>query len=139
RGTRTAPSRAQAGASLLSAPACARKGESARCRGAASPSALVELEHRQERLLRHLDAADLLHPLLSLPLLLEQLFLARDVAAVALRDHVLAKRLDRLARDHVRADRGLNGDVVLLARDALAQLLGQRASHLVCLLAVHDQ
>src|SRR5688572_11263717 len=46
-------------------------------------------EHRQERLLRDLDAADLPHALLALFLLLEQLALARDVAAVALRGDVL--------------------------------------------------
>src|ERR1019366_5340446 len=45
---------------------------------------LAQLEHREERLLGHLDAPDLLHPLLALLLLLEQLALARDVAAVAL-------------------------------------------------------
>src|SRR5947209_17027180 len=39
-------------------------------------STLVELEHREKRLLRHLDAADLPHPLLSLLLLSMQLFLA---------------------------------------------------------------
>ena len=50
------------------------------------PRALaVKREHRQERLLRHLDRADDLHALLALLLLLEQLALARDVAAVALR------------------------------------------------------
>ena len=48
-------------------------------------SLLVERQHGQERLLRHLDRADLLHPLLALLLLLEQLALAGDVAAVALR------------------------------------------------------
>src|SRR2546423_76460 len=35
----------------------------------------AELEHRQERLLRHLDPAHLLHPLLPRPLPLEQLAL----------------------------------------------------------------
>jgi hypothetical protein len=40
-----------------------------------------------------------LHALLAFLLLLEQLALARDVAAVALGEHVLAQRLDRLARD----------------------------------------
>src|SRR3954453_8426846 len=56
----------------------------------------ADLEHRQERLLGHLDPADLLHALLAFLLLLEQLALARDVAAVALGDHVLAHRLHRL-------------------------------------------
>ena len=56
----------------------------------------------------NLDGADLLHALLAGLLLLEQLALARDVAAVALREHVLAARLDRLARDDPCADRGLD-------------------------------
>ena len=56
----------------------------------AQAQSLVEPERRDERLLRHLDATDLLHALLALLLALEQLALARHVAAVALRDHVLA-------------------------------------------------
>src|SRR5204862_7592556 len=79
----------------------------------------ADREHAQERLLRHLDPADLLHPLLAFLLLLEQLALARDVAAVALGDHVLAHGLDRLARDDLRADRGLDRDPDLLPRDPL--------------------
>src|SRR3954469_13398886 len=96
------------------------------------------IEYRQERVLGHLDAPDLLHALLALLLALEQLALARDVAAVALGGDVLAVGLHRLARDHVRADRRLDRYVVLLARDALAQLLGEAAPELVGLVAVHD-
>src|SRR5712692_6729048 len=44
----------------------------------------LALEDRQERLLRHLDLPDLFHAPLPLLLLLEELALARDVAAVAL-------------------------------------------------------
>src|SRR6185437_9160505 len=75
---------------------CASRGPSARL------LSLPDAEHREERLLRHLHPADLLHALLALLLLLEQLALARDVAAVALREHVFAPRLDGLARDHAR-------------------------------------
>src|SRR5829696_3780961 len=64
---------------------------------------VAELEHGEEGLLRDLDAADLLHPLLALLLLLQQLALARDVAPVALGDDVLAEGLHRLARDDARA------------------------------------
>src|SRR5262249_17377926 len=53
-------------------------------------SRIVRLEYRQERLLRDLDLADLLHALLPLRLLGEKLALAGDVAAVAFRRHVLA-------------------------------------------------
>ena len=55
---------------------------------------LADLQHGQEGFLRDLDRADLLHALLAFLLLLEQLALARDVAAVALGDDVLAQRLD---------------------------------------------
>src|SRR6266550_1540225 len=66
---------------------------------------LVNLQDRQERLLRDLDRPHLLHPFLSLLLLLEQLALARDVAAVALGGHVLTQRADGLAGDHFGPDR----------------------------------
>src|ERR671929_163698 len=92
---------------------------------------LVQVEHGEERLLRHLDAADLLHPLLPRLLLLEQLALARDVAAVALREHVLALRLHRLACDHSRADRRLDRHVEELARDLLPQALDERPATVV--------
>src|SRR5262245_49327235 len=53
---------------------------------------VVDAQHREEGLLRDVHGADPLHPLLAFLLLLEQLALARDVSAVALRDHVLAQR-----------------------------------------------
>src|SRR5579884_3896797 len=101
--------------------------------------ALPDVEYGEERLLRHLDRADLLHPLLPRLLLLEQLALARDVAAVALREHVLAPRLHRLARDHARPDRRLDRDVEHLARDLLAELLDEEPPAVVRGLARRDQ
>src|SRR6476661_11274766 len=77
---------------------------------------------RDERLGRDLDAADVLHPLLAGLLLLEQLALAADVAAVALGEDVLADRPDVLAGDDARADGGLDGHLVLLPRDELLEL-----------------
>src|SRR5438270_790253 len=50
---------------------------------------LVNLQYRQECLLRDLDRPDLLHPLFAFFLLLEQLPLSRDITAVTLREHVL--------------------------------------------------
>src|SRR6267142_2068275 len=82
---------------------------------------LVQVENGEEGLLRHLDAADVLHALLALLLLLEQLPLAGDVTSIALREHVLAARRDRLPRDDPRADRRLDRDVEHLPRDLLAQ------------------
>src|SRR5256885_16119404 len=82
---------------------------------------LPYLQHGQERLLRHLDPAHLLHALLARLLLLEQLALPRDVAAVALRDHALAHRLPPLPRDDLRSDRRLDRPLELLARDPSAR------------------
>src|SRR3954453_17793274 len=75
------------------------------------------VEDREERLLRDLDVADLLHPLLAFLLFLQELALAGDVAAVALGGHVLAQGRDRLAGDHAAADGGLDGDLELVAVD----------------------
>src|SRR5437763_16375093 len=89
-----------------------RRRRSARIRCASrAPSALLPLadvENGEEGFLRHLDRTDLLHSLLPRLLLLEQPPLARDVAPVALREHVLPFCLHGLARDHARADRGLD-------------------------------
>src|ERR1041385_5697153 len=98
----------------------------------------VHLEHRQKRFLRDLHRAHLLHPLLSLFLLLEQLALAGHVAAVALRRDVLAQRADRFPGDHLRADRGLDHHLEQLSRDQLAQLLRDLLAPLVRLVAVDD-
>ena len=56
------------------------------------PSVALQVEHRQEGRLRHVDLAEGLHALLALGLLVEQLLLARDIAPVALGEHVLAYR-----------------------------------------------
>src|SRR5947209_11799897 len=87
--------------------------------GRKRPLAVVHLERGDEGRLRDLDVADLAHPLLALLLLLEKLLLAADVAAVALGQHVLAQRADRLARNHPAADRRLDGDLEELAWDQL--------------------
>lgn len=79
-------------------------------------------ERGHERLLRDVDPADGLHPLLALFLLLEQLALTADVAAVTLREHVFADGADVLARDDLGADRSLHGDFELLTRDELLEL-----------------
>jgi hypothetical protein len=86
-----------------------------------------------------LDRPDLLHPLLALLLLLEQLALPADVAAVALGQHVLALGLDRLPRDDARPDGGLDRHVEELARDDLAQPLDHHLAGRVGLVAVDDQ
>src|SRR6266581_1273166 len=65
--------------------------------------ALFDLEQGQEGLLGDVHPPDLLHPLLPFLLLLEELALARDVPAVALRQDVLAHRRDVLAGDDLAA------------------------------------
>src|SRR5262249_33617553 len=72
-------------------------------------------------------------------LLLEQLALARDVAAVALREYVLAPRLHGLTSDHARADRRLDRDIELLARNLLLQALDEGTAAVVRRVAVDDQ
>src|SRR6185437_12548054 len=81
-------------------------------------------ERGDEGLLRNLDAADHLHSLLALLLLLQQLALTGDVTAVALGEHVLADGADVLARDNPRSDRRLDRHLELLARNELAELAG---------------
>src|SRR5581483_6161672 len=100
---------------------------------------LLDLEDRQERLLRDLDATDLLHAPLALFLRLEELPLAGDVAAVALGGHVLPHRLHGLARDHLGPDRGLDDDLEHLTGDELAHSGGELAAARVRAVAVHDQ
>src|SRR5262245_8842920 len=96
-------------------------------------------KYSQERFLRDLHAADALHALLAFLLLLEQLALARDVPAVALREDVLAQRLDRVARDDAAADGRLDRDLEHLPWDELAHLRGQRASARIRHVAMDDR
>src|SRR6185369_9787570 len=80
-------------------------------------SLFIDFQNGEEGFLRDLDAANFLHPLLAFFLLLEQLAFARDVAAVTLRNHVLAERLHRLTRDHFVPYRGLNRHLERLSRN----------------------
>src|SRR5438105_850458 len=99
---------------------------------------LLNLQHREKRLLGDLDRADLLHALFPFALLLEQLAFAGDVAAVTLGRHVLAQRPDRLARDHFRPDRRLDHDLEQLARNQVLELFGDLAAPLIRLVLVND-
>src|SRR4051812_37365395 len=107
-------------------------------RSSAAARTSVDLQDRQESLLRQLDGPDGLHPLLALFLLVEELLLARDVAAVALRGDVLADRLDRRPRDHAAADRGLDRDVEHLARHHVLHLRAQLDTAVIRGIAVRD-
>lgn len=74
------------------------------------------------------DGADLLHALLAFLLLLEELALTRDVAAVALGCHVLAHGLDGLPGYDFGSDGRLDGYVKLLARYQFLEFFAHAAS-----------
>ena len=59
----------------------------------------IHFQRRDKRFLRDADLAELAHALLAFLLLLQKFALARHVAAVAFRRHVLAERAQGLARD----------------------------------------
>ena len=96
------------------------------------------MEHCEECLLRNLHGTHLFHPLLSFFLLLEQLAFARDVAAVALREHVLSERLHGCARDDFLPDRCLYDDLKKLARNKFLQLVRDLSAPLGRLVPVND-
>jgi hypothetical protein len=97
------------------------------------------LQDRHERFLRDVDAADALHALLALFLLLQQLALARDVAAVAFGGDVFADGLDRLAGDDLAADRGLQRDLEEVAVDFFLQADEQLSAAGLGVVAVDDR
>src|SRR5262245_52210143 len=84
---------------------------------------LLHLQRGDEGLLRDLHLAELAHALLAALLLLGQLALSRDVAAVALGEHVLPERADGLAGNDASADRRLDGDLEEVGGNQLLQLL----------------
>src|SRR5882762_2568874 len=88
----------------------------------------LNLEYGEERLLGYFHRPDLFHALLPRFLLFQQFPFSRYVTAVALREHVLAQRLDGFARDDVRADRRLHGHVEHLPRDQFAHSRDQIAA-----------
>src|SRR5712691_10222992 len=83
----------------------------------------ADLQHCQKGFLRNFDFSDALHALFAFFLLFQQLSLPRDVAAVALGEHIFAQRLHSFARDDAAADRGLDRDLEHLTRNQLAHLL----------------
>src|SRR5467141_824610 len=92
------------------------------------PPSHIHLQRRDERLLRDVHLAELAHALLAFLLLLEELALARHVAAVALGGHVLAEGAHGLARDDLAADGGLDRDLEHVRRDQLLELLRHGAA-----------
>src|SRR5260221_2775220 len=89
---------------------------------------VAHAEGGDERLLRDRHAAVFAHALLALLLLLEQLALARRVAAVAFGGDVLPEGGDGLAGDDLAADRGLDRDLEQMAGDEVFQALAHAAA-----------
>src|SRR5260363_41740 len=81
---------------------------------------IFNLQNRQKSILRNLHAAHLLHPFFTGLLFFQQFLFARDIAAVAFGEHILAQCLDVFARNDLCADRGLNRHIVHLTRNQLA-------------------
>src|SRR5262245_57877771 len=102
------------------------------------PSVLVHLQSGDEGLLGDVDLTELAHALLAALLLLEQLALPGDVAAIALGEHVLAERADRLARDDAPPEGGLDRDLEEVRGDQLLELLAHGASPALGTRAMHD-
>src|SRR3984957_17841293 len=100
---------------------------------------LADLQNGQESLLRNFDLPHLLHALLPGLLLLEELALAGDVAAVALGQHVFAHRLDAGPRNDMGTDRRLHGNVEHLPRDQLLHLVDQFPAAVVGIVAMDDE
>ncbi len=84
----------------------------------------AQRENSHEGFLRNFDAADHLHALLALFLLLQQFAFARDIAAITFGKHVFTHGFDGFAGDDARANSGLDGHFKELARNELAQALG---------------
>ena len=77
--------------------------------------------------LMELHRAEAAHALFALFLLFKQFLFARNVAAVALGQNVLAHGLDRFTGNDLAADSHLHRDLEHLARDMLLELFGNLA------------
>src|SRR3954470_9063392 len=101
-------------------------------------SSHIHLQRGDESLLRDVDLAVLAHLLLAFLLLVEKLALARDVAAIALRRHVLAQRAHGFARDDLATDGGLDRYLEHVWRDELLELLHHGPAAAFCAGAVNQ-
>ena len=79
-------------------------------------SELIQLEHREESFLRHLNVTDLLHALLASLLFLQKFAFSAHIAAVTLGKDILSYLLDCFAGDYLGTDGCLNGNIELLTR-----------------------
>ena len=100
---------------------------------------VFDLEDGEERFLGDLDRADSLHALLALLLLLQEFSFARDIAAVAFSEHVLAARLHRRPSDDLVANRTLDGNLEELTGNDLLELIAEPARKAIGLVLVNDE
>src|SRR5580704_1083037 len=91
----------------------------------------ADFEDREKRLLWYLDLAELLHSLFAFALFLQQLSLARDVAAIALGGDILPHSRDCFASDDARTDRRQQRNLELMLRDFAFEPFHKPSSPLV--------
>src|SRR5690348_14500465 len=98
-----------------------------------------DFQYGQESLLGDVDAADSLHAFLAFFLAFEELSFTRDIATIALREHIFSQGADGLARDDAATDGGLNRHFELLARNQFSQARGEFTAAFVSLFAMADE
>ena len=99
----------------------------------------VQLQHAHKCFLRNFYRAQLPHSLFTLFLLLQQLFLTGNIAAVALGKHVFPHGLNGFSGNDLAADRRLYRHLKQLPRNVLFQLLHDFSCPFVCLVGVNDK
>ena len=103
------------------------------------PLLFVQLENCHKGFGGQLHSTQGTHFLLAFLLLLQQLLLSGDVAAVALGQHVLSHGLDGLPGDDLAADGCLDRDLKQLAGNVLLQLFADLPGPAVRLFPVNDE
>ena len=101
-------------------------------------SLFAHAKSSNKRFLRDRHIAILAHPGLALLLLIQQLLLAANVAAIALRGHVLAHRGDGFAGDDFAADGGLDRHFEQVAGDQVFEAFAHAAAAFLRDAAVDD-
>src|SRR5699024_12339997 len=91
-----------------------------------------------ECFLWNVDRTDSLHALLTSLLLFQKLALTRNIAAVALRQHVLTHSANILTADDFRANGRLNRNPEMLTRNQFLQLLRHLIAIVTSVAFVHD-
>lgn len=91
----------------------------------------IQFQHAHKGFLRNLHVSYLAHPLLTFLLLLQQLLLSGNIAAVALGEDVFAHRADGFSGDNLRSDSRLDRDFEELPRNLFFELLAHLSSALV--------